>query len=298
MHIVSRTRPTMILLGILSLVFGILIDTFVFPDIAPFLPYIPLMIMIGFLSRYLLTSLLFPLLFVSISFVVSTSIWSIESFLLKWFTFTLTALVVRMLVNNIEKEKQNLLDFTSSLTESLDARDKYTSYHSHNVAYYSREIAQAMKLSRKECENLYVGGLLHDIGKIGVPENVLNKPSRLTNEEFELIKQHPQMGYNILKHVPVFKNNSILEIVLHHHEKYNGTGYPQGLTGIDIPLAARIMAIADSFDAMTSKRIYRDKPNLDYAKTELINGKTTQFDPEIVDVFLNLLEKRKIIVKS
>lgn len=298
MNLESRTRPSMLLLGVLSLIFGALVDAYVFPDYSAFLPYIPLMIMVGYISRYLLTGLLFPLAFVIIADFASPFQWSIQAFMLKWFTFTLTTLVVRMLVNNLEREKQNLLEFTTALTESLDARDKYTYDHSKNVAYYSREIAVAMKLSRKECENLYIGGLLHDIGKIGVPENILNKPARLTNEEYDLIKQHPQMGYNILKHVTMFKDNSILDMVLYHHEKYDGTGYPQGLKGEDIPLVARIMAVADSFDAMTSKRIYRNQPNLAYAKGELIKGKQTQFDTEVVDVFLQLLKEKKVKVKS
>ncbi|WML58901.1 HD-GYP domain-containing protein [Neobacillus sp. PS2-9] len=187
---------------------------------------------------------------------------------------------------------------TATLAVSIDARDEYTAFHSRNVAYYSREIARAIKLPRKVCDDIYIGGLLHDIGKIGVPESILNKPSRLTEVEFNQIKQHPQLGYDMLKYIPYFKKNGILDMVLYHHEKFDGTGYPHELQGESIPLVARIMAVSDAFDAMTSRRKYRNEIDLEYAMNEIRNGKGTQFDPQIADVFLELIEKKKIQIRG
>jgi HD-GYP domain-containing protein (c-di-GMP phosphodiesterase class II) len=133
-----------------------------------------------------------------------------------------------------------------------------------------------MNWSRKKYDYLFIGGLLHDIGKIGVPEGILNKPSRLTDEEYEKIKQHPQLGYSMLKHIPFFKESGVIDMVLYHHERYDGTGYPAGLKGETIPIAARIMAVAETFDAMTSRRSYRNFNDLKYALKELNSGKEKQ----------------------
>nr|WP_274652976.1 HD-GYP domain-containing protein [Paenibacillus humicola] len=143
-------------------------------------------------------------------------------------------------------------------------------------------------------ESIYIGGLLHDIGKIGISESVLLKPSKLTESEFDIIKQHPVIGYEIIKHIPQFKKNGVLDMVLHHHERYNGTGYPKGLKEQQIPLAARIMAVADSFDAMTSKRVYREnRLELQDVIEELRRCRGTQFDPVVADVFLGILEEER-----
>ena len=145
---------------------------------------------------------------------------------------------------------------------------------------------------------IHIGGLLHDIGKIGLPEHILTKPGKLTDEEYALIKTHPTLGYEIIKHVKSFKDSGILDIVLYYHERYDGKGYPSGLKGEDIPLAARIVAIADTFDAMTSKRVYRDKLDLDFTLNEIRKNKGAQFDPVITDVFLSLFEKSKKTSKA
>jgi putative nucleotidyltransferase with HDIG domain len=186
------------------------------------------------------------------------------------------------------KQKENTLQLTFTLANALDSRDHYTANHSENVAYYAKKIAQEMNLSKMTCEHIYIGGLLHDIGKIGVPEAILTKPSRLTNEEFVIIKKHPVIGYNMLKHITKFKKNGILNIILHHHERYDGQGYPRSIAGVKIPLAARIMAVADSFDAMTSKRVYRSELDLEYTIDEIRKNAGKQFDPEVVNVFLKI----------
>ncbi|WP_171684698.1 HD-GYP domain-containing protein [Paenibacillus planticolens] len=173
----------------------------------------------------------------------------------------------------------------------MDSRDPHTAFHSENVARYALLIAKEMKLPNRQCDAIYLGGLLHDIGKIGVPEAILSKPTPLTKEEYDSIKQHSTIGYNMVKHIPSFEKSGILDIILYHHERYDGAGYPEGLSGKQIPRLARILSIADSFDAMTSTRVYRNKMDLEYAVDQIRKNRGTQFDPEITDVFLRMLEK-------
>ena len=142
-----------------------------------------------------------------------------------------------------------------AVINAIDAKDQYTCGHSDRVAEISKAIAQQMGLDDEECERIYLTGLLHDVGKIGVPDSILSKPDKLTDEEFEIIKKHPEIGYNILQHLKPL--SYVLPGVLHHHEAVNGKGYPDGLVGEQIPLAGRIIAVADSYDAMTSDRPYR-----------------------------------------
>ncbi len=203
-------------------------------------------------------------------------------------TFAMCSFIL-ILIEKYLDEKKNMVDLIHSLANSLDSRDKNTALHSSNVAEYSRKIAEEMKLSKRKCENIYFGGLLHDIGKIGVPEDVLNKPMSLTNSEYELIKQHPVTGYNLVKHIKRFKDQGILDMILYHHERFDGKGYPSGLKGEEIPLEARIIGVADAFDAMTSKRIYQNtEANWKEALAEMERHKGTQFDPKVVTVFVKL----------
>jgi HD-GYP domain-containing protein (c-di-GMP phosphodiesterase class II) len=214
----------------------------------------------------------------------------VEIFLSTWLIDFLVPFSLCSIIKNQLTEKQNVINLTFALAKALDSRDEYTAQHSENVAHYGKMIAQHMGFSKKECENIYIGGLLHDIGKIGVSESILTKPSRLTDEEFEQIKKHPLIGYDTLKHIPLFEQNGVLDMVLYHHERYDGNGYPQGLKGEQIPVAARILAIADSFDAMTSRRVYRDEKETEYALSEIRKNEGIQFDPEIAQVFLKILE--------
>lgn len=203
----------------------------------------------------------------------------------------LAILSISIAIKYCKREKENTLNLTLTLAKSLDARDKYTALHSESVARYARKIAEAMRLSRKQCEQVHLGGLLHDIGKIGIPESILMKPTKLTAEEYDLIKQHPVIGYEMVKHFTIFKKNGVLDAILYHHERYDGKGYPHGLKGTQIPQIARILAIADSFDAMTSSRVYRGKSDLQGALNQIRKNRGTQFDPEIVDVFLAMMEE-------
>ena len=149
-----------------------------------------------------------------------------DEFLLRVFTlvitYFLTSSSISFMILYYNRQKQNMLQLTFTLAKALDSRDHYTADHSDNVAYYSRKIAEEMNLSKLACERIYIGGILHDIGKIGVPEHILLKPSRLTDGEFEIIKEHPNTGYEMLSHISHLKRSGILDMILHHHERFDG----------------------------------------------------------------------------
>lgn len=176
------------------------------------------------------------------------------------------------------------------IANTIDAKDAYTSGHSMRVAKCSEAIARRLKWEESEIQNLHSIALLHDIGKIGVPDAILNKPTKLSNEEFEVIKKHPVIGNDILKDIHMIKN--VAEGALYHHERYDGKGYPFGIAGEQIPLCARIIGIADAYDAMTSNRIYRRKLDPDKVINEFEKGRGTQFDPQLTDLFLEMLKEQ------
>lgn len=183
-----------------------------------------------------------------------------------------------------------------SLTSAVDAKDPYTCGHSERVALLSRMIAESAGLPSPLVERIYIAGLLHDVGKIGVPEAVLQKTGRLTAEEFEQMKKHPEIGARILRDVR--QVGDVIPGVLHHHERFDGKGYPHALAGEQIPLMGRIICLADSFDAMTSNRTYRKALPLEVALTEMRRCSGTQFDPRLTDAFLALgMEKLREIIR-
>lgn len=198
---------------------------------------------------------------------------------------------IKKLINDLERklkqEKELTEKIVKSLVRGIEIRDSYTRGHSERVAFFSKRIAQTMGLSSKEVEAIYIAGLLHDIGKIGIPDSILLKPGRLSKEEYEIIKLHPILSYELLKHVDVLKNS--LPGIKYHHERWDGTGYPEGLKGKKIPLQARILAVADSFDAMTSDRIYRKGISKLEALKELKKLAGKHYDPEIVENALHVL---------
>lgn len=181
-----------------------------------------------------------------------------------------------------------------AIARTVDAKDENTSHHSLRVAEYSVMIAKECGMSDEDCENLRKIAMLHDIGKIGIPDRILNKPAKLTDEEYEIMKSHVTKGAEVLKDFTLIDHAA--EGTLYHHERYDGTGYVSGLKGEEIPLNARIIGIADAFDAMTSNRVYRKKQDLGYVLGELKKGRGTQFDPKLVDILLNLIENGKINV--
>ena len=172
-----------------------------------------------------------------------------------------------------------------SLANALEARDKYTSGHSQRVTDISAAIISKMGLSPEAIDTIVLAGLVHDIGKIGICESILNKPTRLNDDEYREIQKHSEIGEHIL--APVASDEEILKLVRNHHEHYDGSGYPDKLKEKQIPLGARILAVADAFEAMTSERPYRKAMSKAAAYAEIERCKGTQFDPEVADIFLN-----------
>ncbi|MCR4791813.1 MAG: HD-GYP domain-containing protein [Lachnospiraceae bacterium] len=181
------------------------------------------------------------------------------------------------------------VEVMEALAHTIDAKDKYTRGHSVRVAKYSRMIAERMGLPEEDLDNAYYYGLLHDIGKIAVPNDIINSPSKLTEDEYSVIKVHPVVGNDILGEI---KSRPDLAIgARYHHERFDGTGYPEGKAGEEIPLLARIISVADSYDAMTSNRSYRDYLPQEKVKKELVENKGTQFDPNIVDYMIQIIDE-------
>jgi putative nucleotidyltransferase with HDIG domain len=185
-----------------------------------------------------------------------------------------------------ESVYNNVLDTFRSLLTSIQVRDHYTEEHCSRVATLSVKIAEAMNCSIRELESLKIAGVLHDVGKIAIPDKILLKPDRLTFEEFTFIKAHTEVGYRILQ--PIFLLDQERNILLHHHERWDGKGYPEGLVGTDIPFLSRILAVADSFDAMTNNRPYRSAMDIPTAVEEVKKNKDLQFDGRVVEAFLQL----------
>jgi putative two-component system response regulator len=188
------------------------------------------------------------------------------------------------------QENENLsVHIVKALAQAIDAKDAYTNGHSGRVAEYSREIAKRYGYSKKQQDDIYMMGLLHDVGKIGVPDAVINKPTKLTEEEYEIIKQHPVQGGRILENIKEMPKLAIG--ARWHHERYDGKGYPDGLAGTDILEEARIIAVADAYDTMTSRRSYRDILPQDYVRSEIEKGKGAQFDPVFADIMLQMIDE-------
>ena len=183
--------------------------------------------------------------------------------------------------------QNHLIEVVTSLASAIDAKDEYTKDHSSSVSRYSVSLARAINLPEKEIERIRLGALLHDIGKIGIPEDVLTKPSRLNDEEFKIIQQHPSIGVEkILEPNPLL--HDLIPIVKYHHEQWNGKGYPCQLKGEEIPLAARIVAIADTYHALISDRPYRKGMSVEKACAILEEGAGIQWDKELVRQFISI----------
>ncbi len=198
-------------------------------------------------------------------------------------------------VEEAKMENQKLFMATlTTLTNAIDARDQYTCAHSSSVADLAEALSKKMGMSRSFQSTIRTAGQLHDIGKIAVPEHVLLKPFRLTDEEFDLIKEHPAQGEKILRPIPEF--DTILPAIRNHHERFSGGGYPDNLRGDDIPLIARIISICDTWNAMRTNRPYRGTMKVDKALEVIHQERGKQFDPDIADTFLQMLEANEIYV--
>ncbi len=199
-----------------------------------------------------------------------------------------------MLIREIFKfrERQIYHDIIESLVTALEAKDSYTSGHSERVAFMAHEFGKKLKIKGRELENIHIAAHLHDIGKIGVPDEILNKNGKLLPHEMEYIKMHPKIGFDILSKSSKLKD--ISKIVLHHHERWDGKGYPSGLVQDAIPFGSRIIAICDSIDAMASDRPYREAMSFERCMEEVIINKGIMFDP----VLVNYIENNSDFVKE
>ena len=195
------------------------------------------------------------------------------------------------LIEQREKLRRLNIQIVMTLAGAVDAKDKYTSGHAFRVAEYSREIARRFGYDEERAQGIYMIGLLHDIGKIGIPDAIINKPTELSDEEYELTKHHPEMGWQILQNIPEFPELAIG--ARWHHERFDGKGYPDGIAGEDIPEEARIIAVADSYDTMSSRRSYRDVMEQAVVREEIRNGSGTQFDPRFAKIMLEMIDEDK-----
>ncbi len=205
--------------------------------------------------------------------------------------FFLPLLLARRSFELYTKMRKVYLDTIRALAAAIDAKDPYTKGHSERVAEISVALAQELNLSDRDIESIEYTALLHDIGKIGIADNILGKNSSLTNKEFDKIKEHTVMGAKIIEPVDFLKNS--YKAIYHHHEKYNGKGYPDGIKSENIPILARIIAVADAYDAMGSDRPYRKKFNKDKILKELKDQSGKQFDPEVIKVLLSVLDRER-----
>ncbi|HEX3029682.1 MAG TPA: HD domain-containing phosphohydrolase [Clostridia bacterium] len=183
--------------------------------------------------------------------------------------------------------KKYFFNTIDALIAAVEAKDKYTEGHSQRVSQYATSVAKMLNLPKEQIEEIKIAGILHDIGKIGISDNILLKPEKLTSDEYEVIKQHPLISNKIL--YPVGFSDRTLKAIAFHHERYDGKGYPYGLSGNDITIEAQIIAVADAYDAMTSNRSYRCALGSDIALKELVLNKSTQFNPQLVDCMVEIM---------
>lgn len=202
----------------------------------------------------------------------------------------------RIYINEIDKKNKEIKRVTiqtiTTIANIMDAKDEYTKGHSQRVAEYSAAIARELGYDEHKIDNIRCIGLLHDIGKVGIPDSILDKPEKLSEEEFDIMKQHVIIGGNILQDTNMIKGLDMG--AKYHHERYDGSGYIEGLKGDEIPEVARIISLSDAYDAMTSNRVYRKRLSDEKVINEIMRCRGTQFDPKIVDVFIKLLRENKI----
>ena len=221
------------------------------------------------------------------------SIGALALWLIALTIFIITSAQIKKYQKRHERDNIIINESIETFTGFIDAKDPYTNGHSKRVAIYTKQIAQEMGYSGEDLDRIYYVALLHDCGKIGVPDSILGKPGRLTDEELEIIKSHTVQGGEILSSFKSLPN--VGEGALYHHERYDGKGYPEGRSGEDIPLIARIICVADSFDAMNTNRVYRNKLSKEKIIEEIEKNKGLQFDPKIADIMLGLIRSGKLL---
>ena len=235
----------------------------------------------GIITTYIALA---PIGFIMAMVYVTIGIWGI-------ILFFFPLILARRSFELYTKMRKVYLDTIRALAAAIDAKDPYTKGHSERVAEISVALAQELNLSDRDIENIEYTALLHDIGKIGIEDRILGKNSSLTNEEFDKIKEHTIMGAKIIEPVDFLKNS--YKAIYHHHERYDGDGYPDGIKEKDIPILARIIAVADAYDAMGSDRPYRKKLSKDKILKELRDQSGKQFDPEVVKAFISVLKRKR-----
>lgn len=219
----------------------------------------------------------------SVIFLVLLPLWTIGMII-----FLAIYILTRNFRKRLRTNKEMITEALDVFSNFVDAKDPYTNGHSKRVAEYSRLIARRLGMAEEECDNVYFIALVHDIGKCYVPDEILKKPSRLTQEEFEIIKTHTVKGAKMLENFKSLPN--ISDGAMYHHERYDGKGYPTGKSGEEIPFIGRLICVADSYDAMSSNRVYRSRLSKEQIMEELLKNRGTQFDPAIVDAFVGVLK--------
>ncbi len=244
---------------------------------------------------------------ISVYFVISLSGIFLGAGLLILLVFTIIMTVKDIRDLESKRQKDQLenrrkqteimtLQMIQAMSTMIEAKDEYTSGHSHRVAEYSGLIAKELGWNEKDAENIKNAAYLHDIGKIGIPDTILNKPTKLLDAEYEIIKKHPVMGSDILKNITLIEHAD--DVARYHHERYDGHGYPEGLAGEEIPIQARIVSIADSYDAMNSRRIYRKALSEHVIRKEISENRGRQFDPVVTDAFLRLMDEKRLQISE
>lgn|GEM_PF-4901948 len=268
----------------------IILYEFIFPKPNPPLFYDLIMVMVGISLFGIVQQVIISFCVSGIfSFFGPFKAPSLSFFIMHWISYFIISFVISYLINIRMREYRNNVNFIKTLARTIEFRDQYTAFHSENVAKYALAIAEKLNYTKKECNTIYTGALLHDIGKIGISDKILNKPNKLTKEEYGCIQKHPLIGYDMLKSSQPFQDKEILDIILYHHERYDGKGYPNHLKRSEIPRCAAIVSVADAFDAMVSKRIYHEEYDIRYAINELRINAGAQFDPEIVNIFIEYI---------
>jgi len=199
---------------------------------------------------------------------------------------------VSSLENVVKKTRidieNHFFDSLKAILNTMEVRDKSILLHCQNVSIYAEKLGKKLGIDKRNLEMICIGAVLHDIGKIGIPDNILLKKGSLDLKEFDIVKQHPLVGKKIL--LPIIKEGPVIDIVTYHHERFDGKGYPEGLKGKDIPLAARIISIVNAYDSMLNGTVYFPPKDFEYIKKELVSNAGKQFDPEMVKVFISMIE--------
>ncbi len=267
----------------MGIMYPLLLGSYIIQEL--FCLYVPLRTFTSMRTKemvFIFAYAIFPILALAFQSIYET--WAIQNI-----ANTLALLLAYINVqteSNFRNQQKQAENLTHVLVESIEAKDLYTKGHSARVAKYTYEIAYRMGYNQQQLRNIYLVALLHDVGKMGIPDAIINKNGRLTDEEIRVIRRHPKIGASILKEFPQFAEGA-----LYHHERYDGKGYPEGLAGHKIPETARIIAVADSYDAMTSNRSYRRIMEQQDVRREIIRGMGTQFDPRVADIMVDIIDE-------